>query len=359
MSSTAMAIPATMRAAQIVEYNQPYQIREVPVPKDLGPHDVLIKVAVASNCHTDFEVIKGHWGTKLPCTGSHEGSGTIVALGVAVSGLSIGDRVMGGMLVHPCGKCYDCTGPETNRQYCAKMEGYAGVSCDGFYAEYVRVDARHTAKLPPQISLLEASPHACAGRTVWRALKVANLEPGKTVAIIGCGGGLGHLTVRIAKALELIVIGIDNRDEALSLAKSCGTDYLFDVRDGPASVIAAARAATDGFGADCTISMSFARESPALACAITRMHGTVLQVAEPEVVEIPPDELVFRDIRIRSTLIASGDESRDMLEFFAKHEIHVDTKPFYGIDKIFQLVDWVRQSNSIGKACLVIDYTQL
>ena len=348
-----------MWAAQIVAYNEPYELREVPVPSDLGPQDILIKVAVASNCHTDFEVIKGHWETKLPCTGSHEGSGTIVATGKEVSGLAVGDRVMGGMLVHPCGRCYDCTGPETNRQYCANLGGYAGVSCDGFYAEYARVDARHTAKLPPQISLIEASPHACAGRTVWRALKVASLAPGQTVAIIGCGGGLGHLAVRIAKALGLNVIGVDNRDEAISLAQSCGTDLILDARDGPTSVVGAARAATGGFGADCTISMSFARESPALACAITKMHGTVIQVAEPEVVEIPPDELVFRDIRIRSTLIASGDESREMLDFFATHNIHVDTKPFYGIDKIFQLVDWTHQSTSIGKACLAIDQSQL
>lgn len=354
-----MGVPKTMRAAQLVAYNEPYQIREVPVPSSLGPQDVLIRVAVASNCHTDFEVIKGHWGTKLPCTGSHEGSGTIVAIGRDVAGLAVGDRVMGGMLVHPCGECYDCTGPETNRQYCSNMEGYAGVSSDGFYAEYVRVDARHTAKLPPRISLIEASPHACAGRTVWRALKVANLAPGQTLAIVGCGGGLGHLAIRIAKALGLKVIGVDNRDGAISLAQSCGADLILDARDGPTSVVAAARAATGGFGADCTISLSFARESTALACAITRMHGTVIQVAEPEVVEIPPDELVFRDIRIRSTLIASGDESREMLEFLAKHEIHVDTKPFYGLDKIFELVDWTNQSTSIGKACLIIDQDQL
>ncbi|KAH8898595.1 GroES-like protein [Thozetella sp. PMI_491] len=354
-----MAIPKTMKAAQIVAYSEAYQIREVPVPAELQPQDVLIKVAVASHCHTDFEVVKGHWQTPFPCTGSHEGSGTIVAVGRDVSGLTIGDRVMGGMLSRPCGNCFDCTGPETNRQYCTSMEGYPGVSCDGFFAEYVRCDARHTVKLPPQVSLIEASPFACAGRTVWRALQLTGLTEGQTVAIIGCGGGLGHLAVRIAKALKLKIIGVDNRDEALSLAKSCGVDVLLDARDDKTALVSAARAATGGFGADCTISLSFARESPALACAITKMHATVIQVAEPEVIEIPPDELVFRDIRIRSTLIASGDESREMIDFFAKHNIHVDTQLFYGIEKISELVNWAHQNRSVGKGCLVLDQGQL
>ncbi|KAK7756003.1 hypothetical protein SLS62_001946 [Diatrype stigma] len=354
-----------MRAAQVVAFHEPYQIREVPVPSELQPHDVLIKVAVASHCHTDFNVAKGHWATPLPCTGSHEGAGTVVAVGAAVSDsrlLAVGDRVMGGMLVHPCGSCDDCAGPEeTNRQYCARMAGgYNGVTADGFFAEYVRTDARHTARLPDAIPLVEASPLACAGRTVWSAIRRAGLGAGQTLAIVGSGGGLGHLAVRFAKARGLKVVGIDVRDEGLEVSRQSGADWVVDARIGKAAVVEAVRAVTPGRGgADATMTVSFARESTALACAVTRMHGTVLQVAEPDVVEIPPDELVFRDIRVRSTLIASGDESRDMLAFVAEHGIRVKTRLFYELDSIFDLVGEAQSSAMTGKACLVIDPEQV
>lgn len=355
MTNTMMALPKLMRAAQVVAFNEPYQIRGVPVPSELQPHDVLIKVAVASNCHTDFNVIRGNWNTKLPCTGSHEGAGTIVAIGSAISHLAIGDRVMGGMLVHPCGTCHDCTGPETNRQYCAKMEGYNGVTADGFYAEYVRTDGHHTVKLPDQIGFVDASPLACAGRTVWRAILQTELGEGQTLAIIGSGGGLGHLAIQFAKGRGLNVIGIDIRDEGLEISRQSDAAWVVDARDGKHAVVKMVQAVTGGNGADSTMTLSFARDSTALACAITRMHGTVIQVAEPDVVEIPPDELVFRDIRIRSTLIASGEESKDMLEFVAKNGIHVKTNLFYGLDSIFDLVREAHTSKMTGKACLVID----
>jgi len=50
MSST---VPEMMKAVQVIEYNKPYQIHDVKVPKELGPHDLLVKIAAASYCHTD------------------------------------------------------------------------------------------------------------------------------------------------------------------------------------------------------------------------------------------------------------------------------------------------------------------
>jgi alcohol dehydrogenase, propanol-preferring len=356
-----MSIPKMMRAAQITAYNEPYEIREVPVPSKLEPHDVLIKVAVASNCHTDFNVTRGVWSTPLPCTGSHEGSGTVVALGSAVPPevLKVGDRVMGGMLVHPCGTCEDCVGPNANAVYCASKGGFAGVTADGFYAEYVRVDSRHTAKLPTNVSLVEASPLACAGRTVWTALKIAGVNAGQTVAIVGSGGGLGHLAIRFAKALGINVVGIDVRDEALTISKESGADLVVDSREGDAAVISAVHGATNGRGAPATINISFARESVALSCAITKVHGTVVQVAEPDMVVIPPDELVFRDIRIRSLLIASGEDSRDMLDCVSKHGICVKTNLFHGIENVHAVVKASHSAHRAGKNCLVIDMEQV
>ena len=159
-------VPRKMKAIQVIEYNQPYQLREVDVPRDLAPPDLLVKIAVASNCHTDSMVQSGVFGTKLPCTGSHEGSGTVVALGseAAERGFQEGMRVMCGIPLHPCGSCGDCLGPENQRQYCLKLDGHVGVHLDGCFAEYVKVESRSTTPLPDEVTFGSAAPLACAGR---------------------------------------------------------------------------------------------------------------------------------------------------------------------------------------------------
>jgi propanol-preferring alcohol dehydrogenase len=199
------ALPKKMKAIQVVEFNKPYKINEVDVPSNLDPSDLLVKVAVASNCHTDSMVWSGVFGTKLPCTASHEGAGTIVALGSAAEdrGFKVGQRVMCGLPLHPCGVCTDCLGPENQVQYCRNLDGHVGVQVDGCFAEYVRVDSRSTTPLPDEVSLLSAAPLACAGRTIWRGVLQTGLKSGEWVAIVGSGGGLGHLgrfPVRIARS---------------------------------------------------------------------------------------------------------------------------------------------------------------
>ena len=189
-------LPTKMKAVQVVEFNKPYQINTVDVPTDLHPTDLLVKVAVASNCHTDSMVQSGVFGSKLPQTASHEGAGTVVALGKDAEGrgFQVGDRVMCGLPFHPCGSCGDCLGPEGQTQYCTNVDpGHVGVHVDGCFAEYVKVDSRSTTKLPDEVTFLSAAPLACAGRTIWRGVLQAGLKKGECLAIVGSGGGLGHL----------------------------------------------------------------------------------------------------------------------------------------------------------------------
>lgn len=191
-------VPKKMKAVQVVEFNKPYQINDVEVPVDLQPTDVLIKIAVASNCHTDGMVQQGIMGTKLPCTASHEGAGTVVAAGEEAkkNGFTEGVRVMCGIPFHPCGKCKDCNGPEERKQYCIKLEGHKGVHINGYFADYAVVDSRSSTPLPDEVTLRSAAPLACAGRTVWRAVlqSVEDLPKGSWITIVGSGGGLGYVT---------------------------------------------------------------------------------------------------------------------------------------------------------------------
>ena len=98
-----MSTPATMRAARIVQVNKPYEIQTIPVPEPQGT-DILVKVGAASFCHTDALALDGSWPVRMPCTGSHEGAGTIAKLGPEAPGhLKVGDRVGLHCFFHVCG----------------------------------------------------------------------------------------------------------------------------------------------------------------------------------------------------------------------------------------------------------------
>lgn len=355
-------LPKKMKAVQVVEYKKPYKINEVDVPTDLQSTDLLVKVAVASNCHTDSMVQQGVFGTALPQTASHEGSGTVVRVGgeeASKRGFKVGDRVMVGLPLHPCGSCHDCLGPENQTQYCTNLDGHVGVQTDGCFAEYVKCDSRSTTPLPDAVSFLSAAPLACAGRTIWRALLQADLKAGEWICLVGSGGGLGHLGLQFAKALGLKIIGIDARDEGLALTKEYGADVTVDARKDKKDVVKEVHAVTNGMGADSTICISDAQSAAGLACAVTKMHGVMVQIAQPDTIEIPFPEIIFRDIRIHGSLVCSGEESRSMLETIAQHGVTARTVPFKGLDKIEELVETVHGGKIQGKAVIIVDEKQI
>ncbi|KAF2720274.1 GroES-like protein [Polychaeton citri CBS 116435] len=355
-------LPKTMKAIQVMEYNKPYQINDVPVPdpSKLSPYDLLVKIAVASNCHTDSMVLSGVFPADLPQTASHEGAGTVVATGsAAANSYAPGDRVMCGIPFNPCGQCRDCTGPESLRHYCGNIDGHTGVNRDGCFAEYALVDARTSTKLPDAVSFLSAAPLACAGRTIWRGVLQTELKAGQWVAIVGSGGGLGHLGIQFAKALGLKVVGVDARDEGLALSREHGSDVVVDARKGKDVVVAEVQEATGGEGVDASITISDAADAAALACAMTRMHGTMIQIAQPDEVQVPFREFIFRDIRVKGSLICSPDESTRMMETIAEHGIKAKTVRFDGLDSIEELLELVHGGKIQGKACIVVDPEQM
>lgn len=367
--SADMSLPATMKAVQVVAYRQPYELKTVPVPAELGPYDLLVKVAVASYCHTDSMVQAGVFsGDKFPMTAGHEGSGTVVDMGSAVEGFAAGDRVMCGIPVHACGICETCrSGSDANAQYCADFDGNAGVyGWDGLLAEYARVDARWTTKLPSGVSLLAAAPLACAGRTVWRGVHLAMQRSGspegfpvQTLLIVGAGGGLGHLGVQFARALGLRVVAVEARDEGMMAAREAGADAVVDARAEEGCVAAVQQATAGGLGADAALVLSDTAGSTALACAATRVHGTVVQLAQPDEVVVPFWELVFRDIHLVGSLLATSAESRAMVDHVATHQTAVQVTALDGLDRVDELLALVHGGSLRGRAAIVVDREQL
>lgn len=225
-------------------------------------------------------VSAGIIGTKLPCIASHEGCGEVVGLGSSVKEFKKGDRVMAGLPMHRCGHCPDCLGPDELKRYCPNLKGHVGITIDGAFAEYLVVDARESSRIPDEVSYETAAPMACAGITIWGGLVRAGLKAGETVALVGAGGGLGHLGCQFAKVMGLQVVGIDARDEGLELAKCSGAHVVVDARLGKKKVVEEVKKVTNGMGVHSAITISDAPDAAALGCAITKMHGTMIQIAQ-------------------------------------------------------------------------------
>ncbi|OAP64755.1 hypothetical protein AYL99_00727 [Fonsecaea erecta] len=348
-------VPEEMLAVQVVEFNQPYKIHKVPTPTSLKPHEILLKTVVASLCHTDGMVVAGKFPTKLPCTASHEGTGIVVAVGDEVTEFKKGDRVMSGLPRNPCQQCFNCQGPKDWRQYCQKIEGYIGVFVDGAFSEYHIADARTSCHIPEKVSFANAAPLACAGCTIYRAISVADVPDGGWLGIVGAGGGLGHLGIQFAIAKGIYVVAIDARDEGLELCKKAGAQHIFDAREGKEKVVEKVQELTGGLGVHASINVSEHETSADMACAITRMHGTMVQTAQPDRVSVAFQELIFRDIRIRGTLIASQEDSQEMLDNAGKYGINVETNLFYGLEEVPKMVELAHSGTMKGKAVCVVD----
>ena len=152
---------------------------------------------------------------------------------------------------------------------------------------------------------------------------------------------------------------MDARDEGLELSKKYGADVVADARKGKDAVVKEVHNVTDGEGSPASIVLSDHRDATAIACAATRMHGTCVQIAQPDEIIIPFPEIIFRDIRIRGSLICTQEESVSMLDTIAKHGVTVTTNPFYGLDKIEELLEMVHGGKIKGKALIVVDPEQI
>ena len=249
----------------------------------------------------------------------------------------------------------NCKGGDDWHQYCENMEGHNGVFIDGCFADYFIADSHSSCHIPDNLSFASAAPLACAGVTIYRAIHVSGVKKGGWLGIVGSGGGLGHLGVQFAIAQGINVVAIDARDEGIALSKKSGAKHVFDAREGTEKVVEEVKKLTDGLGVEAVCNTSEHDSSAALSCAITRMHGTVVQVAQPKTVSVPFQELIFRDIRLIGTLIGGGEISQEMIDVAGKNNISVETNIFHGLNEVPKMVELAHSGKMSGKAVVVVD----
>lgn len=161
----------------------------------------------------------------MESTCRHEIVGEVIEVGSEVEKFKIGDKVGVGCLVGSCGSCDSCHGHDEN--YCPQLvltyggrPYYDGTTTYGGYSDIMVVEERFTIRIPDGLPLDSAAPLLCAGITVYSPLRFHRLDrPGTHVGVVGLGG-LGHVAVKLAKAIGVRVTVISTspgkRDEALN-----------------------------------------------------------------------------------------------------------------------------------------------
>ena len=214
-----------MRAAQVVSAKGPYQIVEQEIPEP-GAGQVRIRVQASGICHSDSLTKEGLWpGIQYPRVPGHEVAGIVDAVGGAVAGWKVGDRVGVGWHGGHCGYCDACR--RGDFLVCQVAPLIPGISYDGGHADYMIAPAVALARIPEGLSAADAAPLMCAGVTTFNSLRNAGARPGDVVAVLGIGG-LGHLGVQFAAKAGYRTVAIARGKDKEPLARRLGAHHYID-----------------------------------------------------------------------------------------------------------------------------------
>jgi len=288
--------------------------------REVGPSDVLLDIRFCGICHSDIHHCRGEWGrVPYPDVPGHEIAGVVSAVGENVTKHVVGDRVGVGCMVNSCRECENCQ--KGDEQYClpGNTQTYGSVDRDGTvtrggYSTHVVVDEDFVVRIPDGMALDVAAPLLCAGITTYSPLRHWGAGPGTAVAIVGLGG-LGHMAVKIAKALgaEVTVLSqsLRKQDDGLRL----GADDLFATSDPQTFDKLAGRF-------DLIINTVSAELDISAFLRLLRTDGALVNVgapAEPLPVAVFP--LLLQRRTFAGSAIGSIRETQEMLDFCAEHGI--------------------------------------
>ncbi|CDR40726.1 CYFA0S05e03752g1_1 [Cyberlindnera fabianii] len=344
--ATAPAIPQTQKGVIFYENGGKLEYKDLPVPTP-KPNEILINVKYSGVCHTDLHAWKGDWPlpVKLPLVGGHEGAGIVVAKGSEVTNFEIGDYAGIKWLNGSCMSCELCEkGYESN---CLEAD-LSGYTHDGSFQQYATADAVQAAKIPQGTNLAEIAPILCAGVTVYKALKTADLKPGQWVAISGAAGGLGSLAVQYATAMGLRVLGIDGGEEKKKLFHSLGGEIFIDFTK-EKNVVEAIQNATQG-GPHGVINVSVAEAAISQSTEYVRPTGTVVLVGLPAgaVCKSEVFSHVVKSIQIKGSYVGNRADTREAIDFFTRGLVKSPMK-VVGLSTLPEIYELMEQGKILGR----------
>ena len=328
-----------MKAAVFREVNVPMEIEEVTVSKP-GPREVLIRTKAAGICHSDMHFFNGSYPGKLPMVLGHESAGIVEQVGSDVHYVKPGDHVITCLSVF-CGHCESClTGHlslcqehETNRsskeepRLSQNEQPLTPFAQLGSFAEMMLVHEHALVKVREDMPMDRAALIGCGVTTgIGAVIHTAAVEPGSTVAVIGCGGiGLSAIN-GAALAGASRIIAVDMVASKLELARKFGATDLVDASDGESvkKVIE-----MTGGGVHYSFEAIGLKATAEQAFQMLRAGGTATVIGM-----IPPGQMVsihgvdfLSEKKIQGSMMGSNRFRVDMprfVDFYLQGKLHLD-----------------------------------
>lgn len=290
--------------------------------------DVEIAVEFCGLCHSDVHATRGEWGTQnYPLVPGHEIVGRVSSVGSAVDDFTVGERVGVGCMVDSCRECDACL--DGLEQYCENgMTGTYGAKdarngnsiTQGGYSTSIVVDRNYVLRIPESLDPAAAAPLLCAGITTYSPLNHFEVEEGDVVGVVGLGG-LGHMAVKIAKAMGAEVKVFTTSETKFAAARELGADDVILSKD-PDAMAAADRSI------DVIIDTVAAPHDLNPYFRTLRQDGALFQLGLPSepMPPVNPGALIRRRIAYAGSLIGGIAETQEMLDFCAEHGVVSDVE---------------------------------
>lgn len=209
----------------------PLVMMDLPVPAP-GPEELLVKISACGVCHTELDEIEGRTApAMLPIVPGHQAVGRVAALGAAVNGFDIGDRVGLAWIFSTCGRCAACGAGAEN--LCPDFKA-TGRDAPGGYAEFAVIPAAFAHRIPAAFSDSEAAPLLCAGAIGYRSLTLSGVRDGEALGLTGFGGS-AHLVLQMVRhrlpRTRVHVFARSTGEQAF--ARELGACWAGDTEDAP------------------------------------------------------------------------------------------------------------------------------
>ncbi|HEX9079669.1 MAG TPA: NAD(P)-dependent alcohol dehydrogenase [Desulfuromonadaceae bacterium] len=307
--------------------------------REPGPNDVLIDIIYCGICHSDIHQVRNEWGgATFPMVPGHEIVGRVAQVGGKVEKWRIGDTVGVGCFVDSCRECEACRSGE--EQFCEQGTNftYNSVERDGKTPTYggfstrITVDQDYVLRIPPNLEPQRAAPLMCAGITTYSPLRRYGVKPGDSVAVVGLGG-LGHMGVKIARAMGARVTVLSHSPDKRADALGLGAEEFIATRTDAAFKENAGRF-------DLILDTVSAQHDYNAYLDLLRRDGTMVLVGLPDPAPLSPGHLVLQRRRLAGSLIGGIRETQEMLDFCGKHGVAADVEviPIQKVNEAYERV---------------------
>jgi uncharacterized zinc-type alcohol dehydrogenase-like protein len=307
--------------------------------RDVGPHDVLITISHCGICHSDIHQARDEWGGSMfPMVPGHEIVGTIAQTGTAVRKFRVGDPAGVGCFIDSCRSCTACR--EGLEQYCevGMVLTYNGRDKDGRitqggYSSQIVVDENYVLQIPQTLSLAGTAPLLCAGITTYSPLRHWGIGKYHKLAVVGMGG-LGHMAVKIAKALGTEVTVLSTSELKRKDAMRFGAADFF-VTTNPFTLASLQRRF------DFVLDTVSAPHNYNSYVNLLKTDGTMILVGAPaKSTPLEPFPLILHRRRLAGSVIGGIRETQEMLDFCAEHKIESDIEiiPIQQVNEAYERV---------------------